>query len=290
MDRLQAMQLFVRIAETGSFSGVANQMGLAASAVTRQIAALEKHLGSQLMERSTRRLRLTTAGSAYLEKCRVILNLLESAETDIAQQNQVPRGLIRISMPIAFGTQRIAPLLLDFARRYPDVELDMAFIDRRQNLIEEGIDCSIRITSASGLAASDVVRKLGVSQLKLVASSAYLARHGEPKAFENIAQHEFLGYTETRNGAQAFPFRSRIQSNNGTVLTEASAQGLGISCSPDFIVDEFIAAGRVQHILPHHPFPELGIYAMLPSNRQVPHRVRALIDFLAEKLFPRTTL
>lgn len=278
------MQLFVRIAETGSFTGVASQMGLAPSAVTRQIAALEKHLGSQLMERSTRRLRLTTAGAAYLEKCRVILNLLELAETDIAQQNQVPRGLIRIGMPIAFGAQRIAPLLLEFVQMYPDVELDMTLIDRRQNLIEEGIDCSIRITAVGNLSAGDVVRKLGGCHLKLIASPAYLARCGSPKDFADIANHAFLGYTETRNGAQMFPFRSRLQSNNGNVLAEASAQGLGISCSPDFIADAFIAAGRVEHILPEHPFPALGIYAVLPSNRQIPHRVRVMIDFLAEKL------
>ena len=281
MDRLNAMQIFVRVAEMGSFAGVASQLGIAPSAVTRHIAALEKHLGSQLMERSTRRLRLTTAGVIYLEKCRVILNLLESAESDIAQHNQQPRGLIRIGMPIAYGTKRIAPLLLDFASRFPDVELDMEFSDRRQNLIEEGIDLSIRITSA--LAQRDVVRKLGVSHLKLVASPDYLARHGQPSP-ANLANHVFLGYTEASSGKPDLPFPTRIQANNGTVLTEASAQGLGISCSPDFIVDEFIAAGRVLHVLPDYPLPELGIYALLPSNRQLPHRVRVLIDFLAENL------
>ena len=178
MDRLDAMHLFVRVAELGSFSAVAQQMGVARSVVTRQVAALEAHLGSKLMARSTRRLTLTSAGAAYLEKCRVILNLVEAAETDLAAEHQSPRGNIRISVPLSFGLRRVAPLLLDFARRHPEVSLDMDFSDRRQNLIEEGIDLSIRITRQ--LAPGDVARKLGVSRMKVIAAPDYLARHGRP--------------------------------------------------------------------------------------------------------------
>ena len=150
MDRLQAMHLFVRVAELSSFSAVAQQMGLARSAVTRQIAALEQHLGIKLMVRSTRRLMLTSAGAAYLEKCRVILNLVEAAETGVAEERQTPRGMIRISLPLTYGLMRVAPILLDFARRYPEVQLDMDYTDRRVNLIEEAIDLSVRITSRLG--------------------------------------------------------------------------------------------------------------------------------------------
>ena len=115
------MRLFVRVAELGSFSAVAQQLGLARSVVTRQVAALESHLGIKLMARSTRRLTLTSAGSAYLEKCRVILNLVEAAETDIAAERLTPRGPIRIALPLSFGLKRVAPLLLDFAAQYPEV-------------------------------------------------------------------------------------------------------------------------------------------------------------------------
>jgi DNA-binding transcriptional LysR family regulator len=149
MDRLDAMHLFVRVAETGSFSGVAQQLGVARSVVTRQIAALEAHLGVKLMARSTRRLALTAAGTTYLEKCRVILNLVEVAEADVAEERATPRGRIRVSVPLSFGLKRLAPLLLDFLRRYPEVGLDMDYSDRRANLIEEGIDLSIRITRRS---------------------------------------------------------------------------------------------------------------------------------------------
>ena len=291
MDRLSAMGLFVRVAELGSFAAVAHQAGVAPSVVTRQIAALERHLGIKLLERSTRRLRLTSAGTAYLERCRVILNLVDAAETGVAEERQTARGHVRVSMPIAFGMKRVAPHLLEFARANPEVSLDMDYTDRRQNLIEEGIDLSIRVTR--NLAAGDVARRLGTVRMKLVASPDYLARHGRPRAPRELAHHEFLGYTLARAGTVQFlvdgqsldvPFASRVSANNGEVLTEAAAQGLGITLQPDFIVEDFVRAGRVEEVLPDFALPELGIYAMLPSNRQVPHRVRVLMDFLAERI------
>jgi DNA-binding transcriptional LysR family regulator len=292
MDRLDAMHLFVRVAETGSFSGVAQQLGVARSVVTRQIAALEAHLGVKLMARSTRRLALTASGTSYLEKCRVILNLVEVAEADVAEERATPRGRIRVSVPLSFGLKRVAPLLLDFLRRYPEVGLDMDYSDRRANLIEEGIDLSIRI--ARRLEAGDVARRIGSGRMLVVAAPDYLARHGRPQHPAELAHHECLGYT-AGNGSlawqflvdgqiESFPVRSRISANNGDVLTEAAAQGLGITCQPDFIADIFIAAGRVEAILADFPLPELGIYAVLPSNRHIPHRVRVLMDFLGERL------
>ena len=295
MDRLDAMNLFVRVAELGSFAAVAQQLGLARSVVTRQIAALEAHLGVKLMARSTRRLALTSAGTAYLEKCRVILNLVESAETDVAEERLTPRGNIRVSLPLIFGLKRLAPLLLDFSQRYPEVWLYMDYSDRRVNLIEEGIDLSVRITRR--LDGGDVARRIGSARMHLVTSPDYLARHGQPRHPSELVHHECLGYTA---GATAqpwqfmvdgelanFPVRSRINANNGEVLTEAVAQGLGITLQPDFIINDFLAAGRIVIILPGFPTPELGIYAMLPSNRHVPHRVRVLMDFLAAGLSQR---
>jgi len=294
MDRLDAMNLFVRVAELGSFAAVAQQLGLARSVVTRQIAALETHLGVKLMARSTRRLALTSAGTAYLEKCRVILNLVESAETDVAEERLTPRGNIRVSLPLVFGLKRLAPLLLDFSQRYPEVGLDMDYSDRRVNLIEEGIDLSVRITRR--LDGGDVARRIGSGHMHLVASPDYLARHGQPQHPSELAHHECLGYTAGATATAwqfmidgqltSFTVRSRINANNGEVLTEAAAQGLGITLQPDFIVDNFIATGRLAVILADYPVPELGIYAMLPSNRHVPHRVRVLMDFLAAGLTP----
>lgn len=292
MDRLDAMQCFVRVAELGSFAAVAQQLGVARSVITRQIAALERHLGIKLLARSTRRLALTSAGTAYLEKCRVILNLVEVAETDVATERQTPRGAIRISVPLSFGIRRLSALLLDFSQHYPEVSLDIDYTDRRVNLIEEGIDLAIRITQR--LEAGDVARKIGSSRMRVVAAPDYLARHGRPQHPAELASHECLGYTAGRTNLpwpfgidgqiEIFHPASRIKANNGDFLSEAAAQGLGITCQPDFIVDDFIQKKRVEEILDPFPMPELGIYVVLPGNRHVPHRVRVLMDFLAGAL------
>ena len=292
MDTLQAMRVFVRVAELNSFSAVSKQLGVARSVITRQVAALEIHLGTKLMARSTRRLTLTSEGASYLEKCRVILNLVVAAETGIAQERLTPRGLIRISVPLSFGVKRVMPHLLEFARRYPEVNVDMDYSDRRVNLIEDGIDLSIRITPK--LESSDVVRKISHSRLCVIASPDYLARCGTPIHPSELIHHQCLGYT-IAGGQQAwqflvdvklqsFPLRSQIIANNGEVLTEAAAQGLGITCQPDFIAQPALTAGKVKEILMDFSMPELGIYAMLPSNRQIPHRVRVLMDYLVSNL------
>jgi DNA-binding transcriptional LysR family regulator len=292
MDRLEAMHLFVRVAELGSFSAAAQQLGLARSVVTRQIAGLESHLGVKLMARSTRRLALTSAGTAYLEKCRVILNLVEAAETGVAEERLTPRGNIRIGLPLSYGLKRLAPLLLDFSRRNPEVSLDMDYSDRRINLIEEGIDLSVRITRR--LEAGDVARRLGTARLQVVAAPEYLDRHGRPEHPAELANHLCLGYTSAGSSQvwqfivdgqlESFHVHSRLNANNGDVLTEAAAQGLGITCQPDFIGESYLQSGRLETILAAFPMPELGIYAMLPSNRHVPHRIRVLMDYLAERL------
>ena len=292
MDRLEAMHLFVRVAELGSFSAVAVQLGLARSVVTRQIAALEAHLGVKLMVRSTRRLALTSAGSSYLEKCRVILNLVDTAETDVAAERLAPRGNVRISLPLSFGLSHLGPLLLEFSQRYSEVSLEMDFSDRSVNLIGEAFDLTIRITS--NLKPGDIARKISSRRLRVVAAPDYLARHGRPRHPSELINHQCLGYTLGAGAtswqflvdgvATSFPIRCRITSNNGEVLTEAAARGLGITCHPDFIVDRYLADGRVEEILADFPAPELGVYAVLPTNRHVPHRIRVLIDFLAEKL------
>lgn len=291
MDRIKTMAQFVRVAELGSFAAVAQQMGVARSVVTRQIAALETHLGCKLLTRSTRRLSLTSEGLAYLDKCRVILDLVESAESAIAAESHSPRGHIRISLPLSYGVKRIAPLLLDFASCNPEISLDMDYSDRRMNLIEEGFDLSIRITQK--LAEGDIARKLGSSKMLLCASADYLAKHGAPKTPNELSHHEFLGYTLAGSSSVPFivdgvvlniPMHSRIDASNGEVLAEAAVRGLGMICHPDFVVEEYLEDGRLQQVLADQVMPELGIYAILPSNRHVPHRVRVLLEFLVKNL------
>jgi DNA-binding transcriptional LysR family regulator len=292
MDKLDAMQIFVRVAEAGSFTAVADQLQVARSAITRQIAALEKHLRVKLITRSTRSLTLTAAGAAYLEKCRVILNMVDAAESSLDEEKAVPRGRIRLGLPLSFGLQRLMPALLDFAKAQPHIELMMDFSDQRSNLIEEGIDLSIRITA--DLQPGDIVRHLGECHLLTLASPAYLSEHGQPQHPDQLRHHECLVYSMTMSAAvwnyqvdaqeTAFPVRGRIRANNGRALTQAAAQGMGITRQPDFIAEPFLARGEVVAILQDFAPSPLGIYAVLPSNRYIPHRVNVLIEHLAKSL------
>lgn len=287
------MEFFVRVTEAGSFTAAAERLDVARSVVTRQIAALEAHLGVKLIARSTRRLNLTSAGTAYLEKCREILDLVGAAEGELAGTNRMPRGLIRLSLPLSFGIRHITPLLSDFLAAYPDVNLDIDFNDRVVNLIESGVDLAIRIPER--LEPTQVARRLSVSRMVTVASPDYLKRHGTPAHPDELGQHQCLGYTGTQRTSwpyrideelQWIAVRSRLQANNGDALLDASIRGLGICYTPTFLASTAIKAGSLKVILANFPAPEMGIYAVFPGNRYIPHRVRVLVDYLAERIGP----
>lgn len=292
MDRLDAMRTFVRVAETGSFSGVALQLDVARSVITRQIAGLEAHLGTKLIARSTRRLSLTSAGVIYLEKCRDILNRIEEAESGLIEDRQAPRGNIRVSLPLSLGLRQLTPLVADFIKTYPEVGIELDFSDRRTNLIEEGLDLAVRTTRQ--LEPNDVARKMSTCGMVAVASPDYLQRHGRPMHPSELASgHECFGYTPVQRGNWPFlidgeltwfPVRGRVQANNGDALLDFAIRGLGITMAPTFIVNPAIKAGLIEIILDQYPPLELGIYAVFPGNRFVPHRVRTLVDYLAERI------
>ena len=291
MDRLDSMRCFVRVAELGSFSAVAQQLNVARSVVTRQVAALEAHLGTKLIARSTRRLSLTSTGVAYLEKCREILGLVEAAEAGLNDDQQAPRGHLRISLPYSFGIRQLMPMFGDFMVANPDISIELEFSDRRANLFEGGFDLAIRI--ASRLEPGDVARKIGHSQGVVVASPEYLQRHGRPQHPSELIQHACFGYLLTVRASWAFvidgetqwfPITSRLEANSGDALLAAAIQGLGISYAPTFIAEQAVREGKLEIVLANFPSPELGIYAILPSNRYVPHRVRALTDYLAQRI------
>jgi DNA-binding transcriptional LysR family regulator len=292
MDKLNAMQVFVRVAEAGSFTAVANQENVARSMITRQIASLEKQLGSKLIIRSTRSLTLTTAGAAYLERCRVILNMVDAAESSLSEEKVEPRGRIRLGLPLSFGLQRLMPSLAEFSKLHPHIQLSMDFSDRRANLIEEGIDVSIRITG--DLDPSDIVRKLGTCKILTLASPQYLAQHGTPRHPRELQNHECLAYAMDMkpanwiydvNGANFnVPIRGRMMANNGEALMQATAAGIGITRQPDFIAQPFLNSAEVVEVLKKFAIAPLGIYAVLPSNRYIPHRVSVLIEYLSEAL------
>lgn len=290
MDKLDAMQTFVRVAEAGSFTAVAELLQVDRSAITRQISALEKHLAAKLITRSTRSLTLTPAGAAYLEKCRLILNLVDATETGLREEVAQVRGRVRMAIPLSFGHERLLPLLLEFMRLQPHLELLLSLSDQRSNLIEEGLDLAIRVTA--NLQSSDIVRRLGACSLQTVASPAYLAQHGTPTHPDELRHHACLLYTSSSTAAQwtyrmdgqikNVAVRGRLAANNGLALLEANAAGMGISVQPDFLAEPFLARKAVVEILAEFKPPPLGIYAVLPSNRYIPHRVAVLMDYLAQ--------
>ncbi|RLJ65218.1 LysR family transcriptional regulator [Sulfurisoma sediminicola] len=296
MDRLDAMRIFVRVAEMGSFSAVAQQLDVARSVVTRQVAGLEAHLGTKLIARSTRRLSLTSAGATYLEQCREILNLVEAAEGGLTDEGQAPRGHIRLTLPFSFGIRQLMPLFCDFMEANPQVALELDFNDRRANLIEGGYDLAIRVSGR--LDPGDVARKIGGSRGVIAAAPDYLRRRGRPRHPRELAGHECFGYLLAPRSSwsfvidgevQSFPVGGRLEANNGDALLDAAVRGLGITRAPTFIVEQAVRAGWLEILLPEFPLPELGIHAVFPGNRYVPHRVRALVDFLATRIGQRPT-
>ena len=286
------MQAFVRVAEAGSFTAVANQLGVPRSLITRLIASLERQLGVKLMTRSTRSLSLTTAGSAYLEKCRVILNLVDATESGLMSEKFAPKGEIRISLPLSFGLERLLPILFEFAKENSEIKLAMDFSDRHSNLIEEGLDLAIRITSS--LDSTDIVRKLGVSKLITVASPEYLKLHGIPLNPSDLKSHECLDYSlqpsiatwsyMVKGELKPVTIEGRLVANNGDALAQASIKGLGIARQPEFIVANYIASGELVTLLNDYDALELGIYAVLPSNRYIPHRISVLMEYISKSL------
>jgi DNA-binding transcriptional LysR family regulator len=208
-------------------------MNVARSVVTRQVAALEAHLGAKLLARSTRRLSLTSAGAGYLEKCREILNLVDAAEGGLSEDNQAPRGHIRMTLPLSFGIQQLMPMFGDFMIANPGVSLELDFNDRRANLIEGSFDLAIRI--ADHLDPGDVARKIGSSRGVIAAAPAYLARHGRPEHPKDLLGHECFGYLLAQRPSwsfviagelQWFPITGRLQANSGEALLTAAIQGL----------------------------------------------------------------
>lgn len=288
MNQLEVMALYIDVAKLGSFAAAAAQHSVARSVVTRRIAALEQHLGVQLIARSTRRQALTPAGKVYLERCKVILDLAQHSESELREEQLKPKGNLRISLPLSFGLRHLTDLLMRFALQYPEIHLDLDYSDRVVDVSSEGFDLAIRVVG--NLELSDIVRKLGECELYFVAAPHYLAKYGEPKNLEQLEDHECLQYNQhsrwsfydvSKDQEVSLNTNGRIRANNGDALAKSAAAGLGISVMPDFIANDYIKTKQLQRILTNYKQPPLGIYAVLPSNSYIPERVRLLIEYLS---------
>ncbi|MEZ0236962.1 MAG: LysR substrate-binding domain-containing protein [Methylophilaceae bacterium] len=286
MDRLQAMRVFTTVVETGSFARAAEQLHLSATAASRHVAELEKHLGAQLLQRSTRRLNLTEIGTNYYDRCRSILADVEEAEAQAATSESQPRGMLRISLPTSFGIQYIAPAIPEFCKRYPDLHLELSFSDRIVDLVEEGIDMAVRITG--DLKTNLVARKLAPVRMVCCASPAYLERYGTPRHPDDLRQHNCLTYSYSpniwefaREGREYHvQVKGRIGTNSGDMSRLAAVSGLGIDTLPTFLVCDELRNGKLVPVLEEYPIPPINVYAVyLPAARRAA-RIKAMVEHL----------
>jgi DNA-binding transcriptional LysR family regulator len=294
MDRLGTMYTFVRVAEAGSFVAAAERLGISTAMASRHVQDLEARLGTRLIHRTTRRLALTDAGAAYLERCQQVLRDIEEMDLAVSAQTQQPRGLLRVNAPVVFGTRHLAGVLAEYAARHPEVAVELTLSDRFIDLAEEGADLALRLGTLGDSAL--VARRLFPVRLALCASPRYLERHGSPRTPQDLARHNCLGYTYTRGGAEVelvgpegrvvVPFRGTLRANHGEVLHQAALDGLGIALQPTFISGEALADGRLVRVLPKHCAPELAGYAVFLSRKYLSAKVRTFVDFLAEKFGP----
>jgi LysR family transcriptional regulator for bpeEF and oprC len=290
MDRLDALQLFVRVVEAGSLTKAAGALGVVQPTVSKQIALLEDRLGAQLLNRTSRGLSLTAAGQDYYESALRLIAEFEEAEARIGRGQAAPAGMIRVASSAGLGRMYLLPRLPEFFARYPDVAIDFDVSERFISLIEDGIDVALRIGHLSD--STLVARRIGTMAVATVATPAYLERFGEPKTPGDLAGHDCVGFVH-RGALVNWGFRGpagpitiepkgKVRSNDGEHMRAAVLAGLGIGHNASWLYAPELASGEVRELLVDyapHPFP---IHAVCPGGRRVASRARVFIDFLAE--------
>jgi DNA-binding transcriptional LysR family regulator len=293
MDRLRAYEVFVTVVARGSFTKAADALDTSPANVTRYVSELEGHLRTRLINRTSRRLSLTEGGEALFDRAKSILEDVAETEAMATTASLQPRGRLRINAPLSFGSLVLAPLWPKFMAKYPDVELDIALIDRVVDIVEEGFDLAIRISrSTSG---NHIARRLGLSENLVCASPGYLAAHGMPQAPADLARHNCLGYTYgatsdewqfcAQDGTlESVRVRWAIRANNGSTARAAAIAGAGVIWQPRFVIGEDVRAGRLVEVMPSYRMPPIDILAIYASRRHLSAKVRVMVDFLVSAL------
>ncbi|MBK1696262.1 LysR family transcriptional regulator [Rhodovibrio salinarum] len=291
-EHLSAMAVFARVVEEGSFSHAARGLGLSKSAVSKQVGRLEDRLGVRLLNRTTRQLSLTEAGTAFYEHCRQLVADAEAAESAVTHLAAAPRGTLRVNAPMSFGQLHVAPALPEFLAAYPELSVEMQLSDRTVDLIEEGFDLAIRIGQLRD--SSLIARRLAPLRQVLCAAPSYLAAQGRPEHPHDLKDHECLIYSylswgrEWRfqgvDGELRVPIRGRLEINNGDALLAAARQGFGIVMLPSFLGADDLKAGRLEPLLQDWCEPAAGgIHAVFPASRNLSPKVRVFVDYLARR-------
>ena len=293
MDRLQAISAFVAVVENGSFARAASRLDQSVSAVSRQVADLERHLDARLLNRTTRRLSLTEPGRAFHERAVQLLADLEEAEQGASAGGMTPRGTLKLTAPITYGTRVLAPLIAAFAARHEQVRVDVDLSDRVIDLVDEGFDLAVRIGDIGS--PHLVARRIGTTSLVCCASPAYLNRRGTPRTPDELARHDCLTY-EYAAARHQWRFAAAdgserivriggpLHANNGRMLAALAVEGAGVVCEPDFILGPDIARGALVPILADWKLPAIAVHVAYPSRRHLSAKVRAFVDYLAERL------
>lgn len=298
MDKLRSMEILVAVVDLGSFTAAAETFRISPVMVGKHIRQLEERLGTRLLARTTRRQSLTEIGRQYVEQCRQILAQIAAAETGAEAMRATPRGKLKITAPVSFGSECIAPLMADYLAAYPDVSLELNLNDRMADLVEEGFDAAIRIGALedSGM----VARPLRPYAMVICASPAYLARHGTPRTPDDLARHECVDFLQWSrhmrwrlSGREArhdgVTPESRFRSNNGQALRMAALHGFGIVMQAEILLAGDIAAGRLVPLLADYvPAPRL-MHLLYPRDRQPTPKLTTFIDFLLERYGPAAT-
>lgn len=292
MDRFQGMRIFAAVAETESFAAASRRLGLSPPAVTRAVAALEERIGTRLLHRTTRSVRLTEGGQRFLADCRRILAEVEEAEAAAAGQHAMPRGQIAITAPVMFGRLHVAPLLLAFLDCFPQVSARLLLLDRVIDMMGEGIDVAVRIAHL----ADSSLKAVRVGELRRVvcASTAYLARHGEPRVPADLAQHPAIFTSPTadlhewlfdrpKKGTRIAPHGQLIL-NSSDVAIAAALEGRGFTRVLSYQVASEVRAGRIKIVLRDFEPPPIPVHLVQLEGRRAPARVRTFLDFAAERL------
>jgi DNA-binding transcriptional LysR family regulator len=291
------MRTFVRVVESGSFTAVAIEQNTTQPTISRQIAALEDHLGARLFTRSTRSMAMTEDGRAFYERALRALEALGEAENAVGRRRVKPTGILRLATSVVFGRLHVVPRLTRFLDRYPDLSIDLVLNDGTTDLVEEGIDLAVRVGANTD--PSMIARRIGLSRRVAVSAPSYLKARGVPKTLDDLRDHDCIIYTRLASGSAwpfvvdgktiSIPVKGRYHVNSTEGVREGIFAGLGIGMIPTFHFSDEIAKGRVKVLLKKYqpePFP---IHAVYPSRRFVPLKVRAMIDYLADefRLDPR---
>jgi len=294
MDKLQAMQLFVRVVDAGSYTAAADQMEISRALASKLVQSLEDQLGVRLLHRTTRKLSLTEAGERYYQRVSEILGSLNEAEALAAEFQADPRGRLRVSAPMSFAIHHLGAAVAEFQQRHPRIELELTLNDRQVDLVEEGFDMAVRIAKLA--ASSLVARRIAPCRMLLVASPGYLRRAGEPQHPQDLVAHNYLSYTLAArrdeivlvNGAEreTVNLNGSLRVNNGDVIASAATAGLGFCISPSFLVWQRLRRGELVQLLPHWEIPEIAVHAVYPAGRTLPAKTRSFIDYLVERFGP----